>query len=91
MGDDDEFEPPFESDYEDGCTYAYSIKIVNPSQMKDFHTVDLGTSGVHRSLKSLQKFISENIPDVIKLDLQNVEMGYIEPGHEGEKNLVVHR
>ena len=49
--------------------------------MKDFHTIDLGTSGVYMSMKSLQQFISRNIPEAVQVDLQNVEMGYVEPGH----------
>ena len=52
--------------------------------MKEFHTVDLGTGKSFKSMKSLRRFISNNlpnIPDVEKPDICSVEIGYVEPGH----------
>jgi len=64
--------------------YNYSIKIVNPLRRKEFQNIDLGRGKVYQSIKSMQLFISEALPntlDVFKPDLESVEMGYVEPGH----------
>jgi len=64
--------------------YNYSIKIVNPLRRKEFQNIDLGRGKVYQSIKSMQLFISEALPntlDVFKPDLESVEMGYVEVGH----------
>lgn len=62
----------------------YSIKMVNPSRMSDFRNVDLGTGILYQSINSLKKFIMANLPSIpgfVKPDIDEVEMGYVEPGH----------
>lgn len=61
--------------------FAYSVKVVNPLRMKEFHTIDLGTGKVYKKIVSLREFISKNLPNIPDFDMQNVELGYIEPGH----------
>ena len=64
--------------------FNYSVKIVNPLRMKDFRTVDLGKDQAFQGIKLLRQFISKSlpsIPDFKKPDVQNVELGYVGPGH----------
>ena len=64
--------------------FNYSVKIVNPLRMKDFRTVDLGKDQAFQGIKLLRQFISKSlpsIPDFQKPDVQNVELGYVGPGH----------
>ena len=71
-------------EYDPGHELTYTIKLVNPSCKKEFSSVELGNGGVHKSLASLQGFLSKKLSTNPKFklpDLQNVEMGYVEPGH----------
>ena len=76
-----------DSEHEEGIgmvQYIYSIKIVNPVRMKEYCNIVLGKGTLYRTLKSLRKFIMNNmpnVPDVDKPDLSKVEWGYVEPGH----------
>ena len=73
-----------DTDSESEESHCYSVKIVNPSRMKEFHTVDLGMGKICQSIQSLRQFIKNNlldIPGIDKPDIQNVEIGYVEPGH----------
>ena len=73
-----------ESDIDSEDNYVYSIKIINPMRMKEFQTINLGKGGTYKSTYSLRQYVSKNLPNtpvLADLDLFNVEIGYMEPGH----------
>ena len=65
-------------------SFNYSIRIMNPSRMTDYHTVELSKGQMVRGIKSLRQFVFKNLPttpDFETPDVHKVEMGYVEPGH----------
>ena len=60
---------------------TYTIKLINPACKKEFHSIELGKA---KACKSLRDFISKKLstnPKFKLLDLQSVEMRYVEPGY----------
>ena len=90
-------EDTFTSELQDDKTveYLYSLKMVNPSRMKDFLNVDLGRRCIlYRSIQSLRKFIIKNLPsspNINKPDIDKFEIGYFEPVFEREKGMVINK
>lgn len=66
--------------------FEYSLKMVNPSCMRDFKTVDIRGQKLCSSLDELKEFIMSRLPSGIGdvPDLEAVDMGFVEPGHGGK-------
>ena len=78
-----EFSCVSDSDADDeSYEYSYTLKLVCK---KDFTSVELGRGKRFKHLSSLQQFISKKKlstnPKLPTLDLKNVDMGYVTPGH----------
>jgi len=64
--------------------FQYTLKIINPSRMSEFKTVNIPGQRYFKSVDGFRRFIAENLPDmpeIEKPDFVTVEMGYVEPGH----------
>ena len=65
--------------------YGYVLKMINPSRMSEYKNVEIQRRGYCKSFSELKEFISSNLPSTIEApNLQEVEMGFIEPGHGGK-------
>lgn len=65
--------------------FSYILKMINPSRMSEYKNVDIQGRGHSKSLSELKEFVTRNLPSTIdKPNLQEVEMGFIEPGHGGK-------
>ena len=72
--------------------FGYVLKMINPSRMSEYKNVEIQRREYCKSFSELKEFISSNLPSTIEApNLQEVEMGFIEPGHGGkrEKSVVV--
>ena len=59
--------------------------MINPARMSDYKNIELNYREYFKSLGELKDFISGNLPSTIEApNLQEVEMGFIEPGHGGK-------
>ena len=63
--------------------YAYALKMINPSRLSDFKTVNIRGTKYCETLEELQEFVGSNLPTSITdpPDFSSVEMGYLESGH----------
>ncbi len=62
--------------------FEYALKMINPSRLSDFKTVNVRGMKHCSSLQELQDFIGGSLPSSISPpDFDVVEMGYIEAGH----------
>ena len=63
--------------------HEYSVKIVNPCRMSDFKTVKIMEipSESFTSLDDMRGFFSKNLPHGNVTAINEVELGYFEPGH----------
>ena len=65
--------------------FGYVLKMINPSGMSEYKNVEIQRRGYCKSFSELKEFISSNLPSTIEApNLQEVEMGFIEPGHGGK-------
>ena len=63
--------------------------MINPARMSDYKNIELNYREYFKSLGELKDFISGNLPSTIEApNLQEVEMGFIEPGHGGKSRKV---
>lgn len=62
--------------------FGYVLKMINLSCMSEYKNVEIQRRGYCKSFSELKEFISSNLPSTIEApNLQEVEMGFIEPGH----------
>ena len=62
--------------------FGYVLKMINLSRMSEYKNVEIQRRGYCKSFSELKEFISSNLPSTIEApNLQEVEMGFIEPGH----------
>ena len=63
--------------------HEYSVKIVNPQRMSDFKTVKIMEipSENFTSLDDMRDFFSKNLPHGDVTAINEVDLGYFEPGH----------
>lgn len=63
--------------------YVYTLKMINPSRLSDFKTVNIRGTRYCETLEELKEFISCNLPTSITdpPDFSVVELGYLESGH----------
>lgn len=65
--------------------FGYVLKMINPSRMSEYKNVEIQSRGYCKTFSELKEFISNNLPSTIEApNLQEVEMGFIEPGHGGK-------
>ena len=65
--------------------YCYTLKLINPLRMSEYKNLEIQSKGRCKSISELKEFISDNHPSGIDgPNLNEVEMGYIEPGHGGK-------
>ena len=59
--------------------------MINPSRMSEYKNVEIHGRGYFKVFNELKEFVSANLPSSIEIPkLQEVEMGFIEPGHGGK-------
>lgn len=59
--------------------------MINPSRMSEYKNVEIQSRGYCKSFSELKEFISSNLTSNTEaLNLLEVEMGFIEPGHGGK-------